>query len=333
MRVLIAGKNELAVGLYETLMECELELGLVTCASEPFSPPPASRDGAPHPDSDAEPEAAEAPRLTLKGALAGDGVEPLNRSYTHSELLRVVQEWAPDVVISAGFDKIIKPEVIAAVPHVLNVHFGALPRYRGSFSIPWAILQREPVIGVTLHCVDPGIDSGAIVSQRHVPNDPSQSARDLYDACVEIGILMVEEWLFLCGTGHPPGATLQNEVDATYYPLEFPGGYRIEWQQTVRHVYDYIRACHFPPYRGARTILGGDEIEIKFPVSFECAPAGERCGTIADVVGRAGVWTLNGLIVPRRVVVNGQPRDFTAWVIQHELYGQVLGEPMLVPAS
>ena len=129
MRVLIAGKNELAVGLHQTLMEADIDLGYVTCKGE----------------------TADGPRQSLKAALAEDGVEPLNRSYSHKELLRVVRQWQPDVLISAGFDKIVRPDVIDAVPHALNVHFGELPRYRGSFSIPWAILNREAVVGVSLH--------------------------------------------------------------------------------------------------------------------------------------------------------------------------------------
>ena len=72
------------------------------------------------------------------------------------------------------------------------------------------------MLGVTLHYIDPGIDSGAIVTQKHVPNDPDQSARQLYDSCVETGIDLVDDWIFKCGTGHPPGSLPQNEVDATY---------------------------------------------------------------------------------------------------------------------
>ncbi|MEM7168170.1 MAG: formyltransferase family protein [Planctomycetota bacterium] len=308
MRVLIAGKNELAVALFEALAEADIELGFVTCSGE----------------------ATDGKREALKLSLEAAGLQPLNSDHTHRELLRVVHDWQPDVLLSAGFDKIIKPEVIAAVPHVLNVHFGDLPRYRGSYSIPWAILNRDASIGVTLHCVDPGIDSGAIYAQRHILNDPGESARELYDSCVDLGVKMVEEWLYQLGTGHPPTPVPQNEVEATYYPLEFPGHYRIEWQQTVRWVYDYIRACSFAPYPGAHSSLCGVEVEIEFPVSFELATVTAPPGTIVDVAGRAAVTTLNGVIVPRKVVVGGQgcdltPRDFTAWVIEKELHGERLG--------
>lgn len=57
---------------------------------------------------------------------------------------------------------IIQKEILSLVPLVLNTHSGILPQYRGVDSRRWAILEDGP-IGVTVHEVDEGVDTGDII--------------------------------------------------------------------------------------------------------------------------------------------------------------------------
>ena len=51
----------------------------------------------------------------------------------------------------------------------MNVHPSYLPAYRGADPIPWEILHKESELGVTIHIIDQGIDTGAIVCQDNIP--------------------------------------------------------------------------------------------------------------------------------------------------------------------
>jgi methionyl-tRNA formyltransferase len=76
--------------------------------------------------------------------------------------------FAPDLAILLGAD--IVPADLVRVPKLgmINAHFGLLPKYRGVNVAEWSIYQDDPV-GVSVHLVDPGIDTGDIVLRMSVP--------------------------------------------------------------------------------------------------------------------------------------------------------------------
>ena len=162
LRVLLVGKHELACRLLALLRdEPRVQLGIVPARSE------VARDG----------------RETLTGALrAGDQVVADDGRIALADAVRTFR---PAVVVSAGFDRIVKAEVLDAIPNPVNIHFGRLPRYRGSFSIPWAIMNDDDVIGITVHRMAPSIDDGPIHLQATIPNDRGSSCRVLYLQAVE----------------------------------------------------------------------------------------------------------------------------------------------------
>ena len=62
--------------------------------------------------------------------------------------------------------EILRPPVLRAPSiAVLNRHMSLLPSYRGAWPIFWQLANGEKVVGITLHIVDEGVDSGAIVVQ------------------------------------------------------------------------------------------------------------------------------------------------------------------------
>jgi methionyl-tRNA formyltransferase len=76
-------------------------------------------------------------------------------------------EMAPDVVVLVGAD--IVPAALLRVPRLgtLNAHYGMLPAYRGMNAAEWSLYHGDAV-GVTVHFVDPGIDTGDIVARRAI---------------------------------------------------------------------------------------------------------------------------------------------------------------------
>jgi methionyl-tRNA formyltransferase len=109
-----------------------------------------------------------------------------------AECERRLTSLAPDVIVLGG-SRILKAHILS-VPSigVLNPHPGLLPAYRGVDVIPWALYNGDP-LGVTVHFVDPGIDTGDIVAQRRMdvqPGDTLASLRRRADRM--LGQLMVE---------------------------------------------------------------------------------------------------------------------------------------------
>lgn len=77
-----------------------------------------------------------------------------------------------DLVVSFGFKHILRPAVLdTARRPALNLHISHLPYNRGYHPNFWAHMERTPH-GVSIHEIDAGIDTGAIVRQREVRFEP-----------------------------------------------------------------------------------------------------------------------------------------------------------------
>jgi len=82
------------------------------------------------------------------------------------DLRRYITSFNPDIIAVLG-SSVIKPEMIS-LPSVamINIHSGLSPYYRGTWSYGWPIVNREPeYIGVTVHHINAGIDTGDIIFQ------------------------------------------------------------------------------------------------------------------------------------------------------------------------
>jgi phosphoribosylglycinamide formyltransferase-1 len=76
----------------------------------------------------------------------------------------------PDIVVSAGFMKILGPEFLSRFPgRVLNTHPALLPAFPGAHAVRDALAYGVRVTGCTVHLVDAGTDTGPIVAQQAAP--------------------------------------------------------------------------------------------------------------------------------------------------------------------
>ena len=81
--------------------------------------------------------------------------------------LQTLRRLSPDLVILVGADIVPIAVLHLARLGTLNAHYGLLPRYRGMNVTEWSIYHDDPV-GVSVHWVDSGIDTGAILARRPV---------------------------------------------------------------------------------------------------------------------------------------------------------------------
>lgn len=119
------------------------------------------------------------------------------------ELVRRLREAEVELVVLAGFMRILKAPILDAFPHrIINLHPSLLPKFPGREAWAQALAAGETVTGCTVHFVDAGVDTGDVISQREVsilPNDTPASLhgriqiaeRELYP---EVIGRLAEEW-------------------------------------------------------------------------------------------------------------------------------------------
>ena len=87
---------------------------------------------------------------------------------------------APDVVVLAGYMRLVGPRVLAAYPgRIVNTHPSLLPAFPGAHAVRDALAHGVAVTGVTVHLVDETLDGGPIVAQEAVPILPGDDEASL----------------------------------------------------------------------------------------------------------------------------------------------------------
>lgn len=97
------------------------------------------------------------------------------------ELVRMLREAEVDLVVLAGFMRVLKSPMLDAFPRrMINIHPSLLPKFPGLDAWKQALAAGETVTGCTVHYVDEKIDHGDILGQREVTILPNDSAESLH---------------------------------------------------------------------------------------------------------------------------------------------------------
>ncbi len=99
-----------------------------------------------------------------------------------SNYVAALREARVDLVVLAGFMRILKGGFLAAFPRrVINIHPALLPAFPGLASWKQALDHGVKVTGCTVHWVDQGIDTGRIIAQQAVPVLDGDTAETLHE--------------------------------------------------------------------------------------------------------------------------------------------------------
>lgn len=91
-------------------------------------------------------------------------------------------EHAPDLVVSAGFMKILGPQFLSRFyGRIINTHPALLPAFPGAHGVADALAYGVKVTGCTVHLVDAGTDTGPILAQQPVPVLDGDSEETLHE--------------------------------------------------------------------------------------------------------------------------------------------------------
>ena len=97
------------------------------------------------------------------------------------QLVEMLRNAGAEVVVLAGFMRVLKEPMLAAFPRrIVNIHPSLLPKFPGLEAWRQVLESGEKITGCTVHYVDAGIDSGQIIAQREVPILPDDTAETLH---------------------------------------------------------------------------------------------------------------------------------------------------------
>jgi methionyl-tRNA formyltransferase len=163
---------------------------------------------------------------------------------------------------------IVHPKVLEAPRFgAYNLHPALLPRYAGLNSVSWAILHGEKEHGVTIHKMEPGIDTGAIVYQQQFPVGDEDTALAVSFKCTQIGVALIFKLLETVSTTPDALRLIPQDLSRReYFGKEVPDDGYLSWRAPAERIVNFIRACDYFPFRSPwgepKTRLGSDEISV-----------------------------------------------------------------------
>jgi phosphoribosylglycinamide formyltransferase-1 len=97
-------------------------------------------------------------------------------------LLENIQRYEPDLVVLAGFMRILPAAFVQALsPNLINTHPSLLPLFPGAHAVRDALNAGATETGVTVHLVDEGVDTGPRLAQASVQITPEDSETELHE--------------------------------------------------------------------------------------------------------------------------------------------------------
>ena len=219
-----------------------------------------------------------------------------------------------DVLLNVHSLAIVRAEVLAA-PRVgaFNLHPGPLPEYAGLNVPSWAVLHRRDRHGVTLHRMEPGIDTGDVVSRADFDLTPRDTGLTVSTRCAQRGIELVDD--LLAGLDDDPGGLPRTPQDLSarvYYGRKVPQDGWISWSSSTADVDAFVRAFDYRPFRSpwgsARTLVPGVGEVVVTRLEPDASDRAAEPGRVRVEAEQVWVGTGDGWVRVLGTTVDGRAR-------------------------
>ena len=220
----------------------------------------------------------------------------------NSEALQQIKDWRPEVIVVAAYGKLLRAELLDLPPRgCVNVHASLLPRWRGASPIQASILHGDQQSGVTLMLMDPGLDTGPMLSQRATAIQADDTAESLESRLAVLGAQLLQETLpaYLTGSLIPQA---QPEDGDTYAPLMRKEDGLLDFSKPALQLERQVRA--YNPWPGCFTYVDGAMFKVHRAEVADMVSLEPRQMAVVD--GYPAVGAADGALLLREVQPSGK---------------------------
>jgi len=290
MKVVFMGTPDFAVGTLEAIIEAGHEVLLVVTQPDK----PKGRSGA-------------LQFTPVKECAVAHGIEVFQPTKIRlEENVEFLRKYDADIFVVAAFGQILPKSILDMPKHgCINVHASLLPKYRGAAPIQWAVINGDPVTGVTIQQMDIGVDTGDIIVTKELAISADETGGGLFDKLAVVGAEACLEAMEQIANGTAT-RTPQNHEEATHVSMISKEFGIIDWNKSAVEIERLIRGLN--PWPSAYTKLDGKTFKIW---KAEVVEANENAqpGTIVAVEKNAlKVQTGEGVLSLLEVQIEGKKR-------------------------
>ena len=233
------------------------------------------------------------------------------RRIKDAECVAHLRTYDAELFVVAAFGQILSREILEMPKYgCINVHASLLPKYRGASPIQWAVINGEPITGVTIQQMDVGIDTGQILAKLEVPLDQEETGGSLFEKLAHAGAKLCVQTVAQIADGTVT-RTKQEEALATHVGMIKKEMGRIDWHMPAVQIERLIRGLN--PWPSAYTYLNGKMLKI-----WEADALGEKrpderpaaaCGQVLEVLEDGlAIQTGKGVLKATSLQLEGKKR-------------------------
>ena len=226
-----------------------------------------------------------APEILRALALPADRIY-LGPQLRNSETVAALNKLQPDLGISGWFGFILKPELLQIFPKgCINTHPAYLPWNRGWHTNVWPILDGSPA-GVTVHYIDPGVDTGDIIAQAQIPVDWTDTGGSLHEKLTrELIGLFKRAWPSI-RAGTAPRLPQNHSLATVHRKSELPTIDQIDLtgRSQARSFLNLLRARTYPPYPSAYYMEKGEKVFVRVELQESSGGSAQRPSAGPDTI-------------------------------------------------
>ncbi|MBF0645719.1 methionyl-tRNA formyltransferase [Desulfuromonas acetoxidans] len=176
------------------------------------------------------------------------------------EAVKQLRSLSPDLIVVVAYGQIL-PQAVLDIPKYgcINVHASLLPRHRGAAPINKAIVDGDPMTGVTTMMMDVGLDTGDMLVKKSLSIHPDETAGQLHDRLAPLGREAMEETLARLCAG-TLAREKQDDSLSTYASMMKKEDGCIDWSKEARQIHNLVRGLD--PWPGAYTLLDGQTLKL-----------------------------------------------------------------------
>ena len=290
MKIVFMGTPDFAVGTLEAIIEAGHEVVLVVTQPDK----PKGRSGA-------------LQFTPVKECALAHGIEVFQPVKIRlEENVEFLKKYDADIFVVAAFGQILPKSILEMPKHgCINVHASLLPKYRGAAPIQWAVINGDPVTGVTIQQMDIGVDTGDIIVTKELEIAADETGGGLFDKLAVVGAEACLEAMTQIENGTAT-RTPQNHEEATHVSMISKEFGHIDWNKSAVEIERLIRGLN--PWPSAYTKLDGKTFKI-WKASVIAEDSGEKPGVICQVEkGSLGIQTGSGVLSLLEVQLEGKKR-------------------------
>lgn len=212
------------------------------------------------------------------------------------DFISLFRQLQPELVVVVAFGQKIPAEILNTPKYgCINVHGSLLPNYRGADPIRRALLNGDPITGITTMFMNEGWDTGDIIFQENLAIGADENYGSLYCRLAELGGKLLIKTINALIAGDAPRIPQDDHLATKALKIKAEQ-YQINWRETAQNIHNLVRALS--PVPGAETFFNKERLKIletrmidpsECNINNGCGPGG-----ILGVVKNKGLLVATG---------------------------------------